>query len=88
MEYIFSAVKVCSNPCVGPFPRTNKSFFLLSMCAEKLISTPKINTFWSNPPPGNKKLDLLSNPIPYPEYPFLLILAFLVKVTVPNKQLI
>ena len=45
MEYIFSAVSVCSNPSVGPIPKTNISFFLLSMCAEKLISTPKINTF-------------------------------------------
>ena len=55
MEYIFSAVKVCSNPCVGPIPKTNKSFFL---------STPKINTFWPNSPPGNEKLPLLSNPVP------------------------
>ena len=86
MEYTFSAVKVCSNPCVGPFPRTNMPFFLLSMCAEKLISAPKINTFWPNPPPGNEKLPLLSNPIPYPEYPYLSISAFLVKATAPNKQ--
>ena len=27
MEHIFSAVSVCSNPYVGPFPRTNMSFF-------------------------------------------------------------
>ena len=27
MEYIFSAVKVCSNPCVEPIPNTNMSFF-------------------------------------------------------------
>ena len=45
IEYIFSAVKVCSNPCVGPIPNTNMSFFSLSLCAEKLIFTPKINTF-------------------------------------------
>ena len=45
IAYVFSAVKVCSNPCVGPFRRTNMSYFLLSMCAEELISTPKINTF-------------------------------------------
>ena len=30
---------MCSNPCAGPFLRTNMSFFLLSMCAEKLKST-------------------------------------------------
>ena len=45
IEYIFSAVKVCSNPCVGPFLRTNMSFLLLLMWIEKLIFTPKINTF-------------------------------------------
>ena len=64
MEYIFSAVKVCSNPCVGPISNTNMSFFLLSMYAEKLLSTPKINIFWPYPPLGNEKLPLLSNPIP------------------------
>ena len=48
------------------------SFFLLSMCAEKLLSIPKINTFWPNTPPGNEKLDPLSNP----EYPYLSISAF------------
>ena len=53
MVYIFSAVKVCSNPSVGPFPKANMSFFLLSMCAEKLVCTPKINTFLPNPAPGN-----------------------------------
>ena len=64
IEYIFSAVNVCSNPCVGPFPRIRMSFFLLSMCAEELISTPKIITFRPNPLLGNEKLDFLSNPVP------------------------
>ena len=50
------------------------------------MSTPKINTFWPHSPPGNEKLPLLSNPIPNPEYPFLSISAFLVKLTEPNKQ--
>ena len=59
------------------------SFFLLSIWVEELISAPKINTFWPNPPPGNKKLDLLSNPSP--EYPYLSISAFLVTVTAPTK---
>ena len=62
------------------------SFFLLSMCAEELISTPKIITFWPNPPPGNEKVDFLSNPIPLSEYPYLSISAFLVKAPAPNKQ--
>ena len=58
--------------------------FLLSIWAERLISTPKINTFWPNPSSGNEKLPLLSNPIP--EYPYLSMSAFLVKLTPPNKQ--
>ena len=64
------------------------SFILLLMCEEELISTPKINSFWPNPIPGNgnEKLDLLSNPIPQPEYPYLLISVFLVNVIAPNKQ--
>ena len=39
-----------------------------------------------NPPPGNEKLPLLSNPIPFPEYPYLSIFAFLVNLTAPNKE--
>ena len=45
MEYTFSAVNVCSNPCIGPFPRINMSFFLLLIRAEELMSAPKSNTF-------------------------------------------
>ena len=86
IECISSAVRVCCNPCVGPIPKTNMSFFLLLMCAEELISAPKMITFWSNPPPGNEKLPLLSNPIPLPEYPHLSISAFFVKVTAPIKR--
>ena len=59
---------------------------LLWICAEKLISTPKINIFWPYPLSGNEKRPLLSNPIPYPEHPHLSMSAFLVKVTPPNKQ--
>ena len=79
-------VKVLSYPCVGPFPRTNMSFPLLSIWGEELIFAPKINIFWPNPPTANEKLDILSNPISKPEYPFISISAFLVKVTAPNKQ--
>ena len=46
-----------------------------------------MNIFWPNPLPGNEKLDILSNPIPYPEYKYLSRSAFLVKETAPNKQL-
>ena len=51
-----------------------------------MISTPKINTFLPNLVPGNEKRPCLSNPISYPEYFYLLLSAFFVKVTAPNKQ--
>ena len=50
------------------------------------MSTPKIITFWPYPPPGSEKFPFLSNPIPYPKYPYLSMSAFLVKVTAPNEQ--
>ena len=53
---------------------------------DELMSTPKVITFLANPMPRNEKLPCLSNPIPYPEYPYLSIPAFLVKLTAPNKQ--
>ena len=49
------------------------------------MSTPKYITFAPNLTPGNKKLPCLSNSIPYPEYLYLSISAFLVKLTPPNK---
>ena len=52
------------NPCVGPSPKVNMSFPLLSICIEEFISAAKIITFCPNPQPGNEKLPLLSNPIP------------------------
>ena len=36
---------VSCNPYVGPIPRTEISFFLLSICTDELILTPKIITF-------------------------------------------
>ena len=75
-----------SNPCVRPLPKIKMFFFLLSIFIDELISTPKIITFLHNPVPENEKLPCLSNPIPYPEYFYLLISAFLFKVTPPNKQ--
>ena len=61
-------------------------FVLLLECAELLKSVPKIITFLSYPPLGCEKLPLESNPIPYPEYLYLLILAFFVNLTAPNGQ--
>ena len=86
MKYIYPALSVCSNPCVGPLPKIKISFFLLSIFVDELMSTPKIITFLPNPIPGDEKLPCLSNPIPYPEYLYLSLSAFLVRLTAPNKQ--
>ena len=64
-----------------PLAKIKTSFFLLSISVDELISTPNIITFRPNPPSGNEKLPCLSNPIPYPEYLYLSISLFLVKVT-------
>ena len=62
-----------------------QAFFVLSTCAEELISIPKVIQFLPNPLP-TENFSLLSNPIPYPEYLYLSISTFLVNVIVPNKQ--
>ena len=64
----------------------SKYLFSFSIGTEELIYTPKIITFLPNPIPGNEKLPCLSNPTPYPEYLYLSISAFLVKLTAPNKK--
>ena len=61
------------------------SFFLLSIFYDELITTPKIIKFLPVSLPNEKDLSL-SNPIPYPEHPYLSISAFLVNLTDPNKQ--
>ena len=38
IEYNFSVVSVCSNPCVGHLPRIKMSFFLLSICGDEPYS--------------------------------------------------
>ena len=50
------------------------------------MSSPKIITFLPSPPLGCVKVPSQSNPIPYPEYLYLSIVAFFVKVTAPKKQ--
>ena len=37
IEYICSADSVCSNPCVGPIPNTNTSFFIINVCRKTHI---------------------------------------------------
>ena len=58
---------------------------MLSIFDDQLISTPKIITFLPISLPIEKDVSL-SNPIPYLEYPYLLIIEFLVSLTDPNKQ--
>ena len=58
---------VSSNPCVGPSPRTNIYFFLLSVSTDELLSTPKITTFLSQSQSEYGKSQQESNPILYPE---------------------
>ena len=71
---------------MGSSPRIKIYFFLLSACTENFISTPKINTLQPNPPQGNEKVPLLLNPMPYPDYLYLSISAFLVNLNASNKQ--
>ena len=57
IEYIhFSAVCACFNLFVGPFPRIKIYFFLLSICGDELISTPKTITFLPFPQLGCEKI--------------------------------
>ena len=51
-----------------------------------MFFTPKINTVPPVPLPY-EKFPYLSNPTPYTGYLFWSILAFLVKLTAPNKQI-
>ena len=74
-----------SNPCVGPSPTIEISFFLLSICTEELISTLKIIQFVPNPL-LTENFPFLSNPMPYPEYLYLPMSGFLVNLTTLNKQ--
>ena len=64
VEYNFSALSVCSNSYVRPFPRIKIPFFMLSVFADELISTRNIITPLPNPVPGNEKFQCLPNPIP------------------------
>ena len=87
IEYFLPAVNVVTYDLyVGPSPRINISFFLLSTCTEELMSTPQILTLQPNPPLENENVPCPSNPVLYPEYLYSSKLAFLVNLTAPNKQ--
>ena len=65
IEYLVSAVNVVSsNRCVRPSPRIKISLFLLSTCADELISTHKIMRFLPMLPSGNINSECKSNPMP------------------------
>ena len=68
------------------FTKDMNIFFLLLACEELLKSAPKIIQFLPNPLVPKLNSPYLSNPMPYPEYLYLSISAFLVKLTAPNKQ--
>ena len=88
IKYFFSVVSVLSsNLCEGTSMRIKIYFFLLSTFTEELISTLKIVTLQPNPPLGNENVPFQSNPIPYPEYLYLSLSAFLANLTAPNNFL-
>ena len=59
---------------------------LLLASVELLKSAPKIIAFTQYVPSACKKLPFQSKPMPYPEYLYLLISAFFVILTAPNKE--
>ena len=58
---------------------------MLSTCTEELKSTPKIKEFLPNPLP-TENFPFLLNPTPYPDYLYLPVSTFLVKLIAPDKQ--
>ena len=78
---------VSSNSYVGPSPRINISFPLLSTRTDEPISAPKIMTFFPKLPSVNKNSERESNPMSLPVYLYLSRSAFLVSFKDPNKQL-
>ena len=75
-----------SIPCIKSLARTKMLLLLLLACVELLLAAPKIITFLPCPSLGCEKDPFESNPIPYPEYLYLLISAFFVNLTAPNRQ--
>ena len=85
-EYLTTAVVAPSSASVDPLPKTKISFFLLSVCADELLSTLKITAFLAHSPFTNEKPERALNPILLPHYPYLSGSAFLVDIAAPNKQ--
>ena len=47
---------VSSNGSAGPSPRNKISVFVLSLCTDKLLPTPKMITFLPHSPTRNEKV--------------------------------
>ena len=63
--YFASRVNVVSsNHCVGLSPRIKLSLFLLSICTDELIKTPKITTFFHTLPSVNENNEKESSRMP------------------------
>ena len=58
---------ISSDSCLGPSPRTQIPFFLLSICSDKLFYTSKITTFLPQSKPGYERSEREPNPVPYSE---------------------
>ena len=68
MKYLAAPIMVVSsNSCAGLSPRTKIYYFLLSICNDKLLSTPKIIAFLLQSIFGNKKGKWESDLIRYTE---------------------
>ena len=64
IKYLASDIIILSsNPSVGPSPKTAIYYFLLSVCADKLLPAPKLITFLPNSP-FDEKFKRAPNPIP------------------------
>ena len=75
-----------SIPYIKSLPRTRILLVLFLVCAELLISAPKIIIVLPYPSDECVKLPLESNPIPYPKYLHLSISAFFVNLTAPHRK--
>ena len=72
-------------PWMKYFPSSRMLLALLLACVELLNSAPKIITFIPYVPSACKKRPFESKPMTSPEYLYLIISAFFVILTAPNK---
>ena len=68
MKYLAAPIMaVSSNSCAGISPRTKIYYFLLPICNDKLLSTPKIIAFLLQSKFGNEKSKWELDLVPYTE---------------------